>query len=415
MLSTVGRTVRKSVRPGVTSRTAAKRVPAQPKRQHQHQQHRCFAVGQDHEVWRYEGGTDNTPKVKRRDGTFGEIDKTRGFIDYYRNPDPYRDPLERVFDWGEINSDGHDPVERTVQAARCMDCGTPFCHQTGTGCPLGNKVPEWNALVHQGRWHEASNRLLETNNFPEFTGRVCPAPCEGSCVLGINQNPVTIKTMEQTISDKAWESGWMVPKPPALRSGKHVAIIGSGPAGLAAADELNKAGHYVTVYERSDRVGGLMMYGVPNMKTDKEDVVQRRVDLMAEEGVQFVVNAHVGRNIDAREVYDSADAMVLAVGATKPRDLPIEGRDSTGVHFAMDFLHQVRSALPQQSSIPEAPTSPLLFCRKLALWRVCSASTCRATAAIAQQFRAGHGSRGDLGAMFQPRDLIRRRHATSIP
>lgn len=238
-----------------------------------------------------------------------------------------------------------------------MNCGVPFCHQTDTGCPLGNKVPEWNELVHKGRWQEASNRLLETNNFPEFTGRVCPAPCEGSCVLGINQNPVTIKTMEQTISDKAWESGWMTPKPPPFRSGKTVAVIGSGPAGLAAADQLNKAGHRVTVYERSDRVGGLMMYGVPNMKTDKEDVVQRRVDLMAAEGVEFVVNAHVGRNVDVREVHANADAVVLAVGATKPRDLAIDGRDADGVHFAMEFLHKVRAeahgGMRARSWVPE--------------------------------------------------------------
>lgn len=224
-----------------------------------------------------------------------------------------------------------------------MGCGVPFCHQTGSGCPLGNKIPEWNELVHKGRWQEASDRLLETNNFPEFTGRVCPAPCEGSCVLGINQKPVTIKTMEQTISDKAWESGWMTPRPPAFRSGKVVSIVGSGPAGLAAADQLNKAGHSVTVYERSDRAGGLMMYGVPNMKTDKEDVVQRRVDLMAAEGVKFETNAHVGKNVDPKQLHAASDALVLAVGATKPRDLPVDNRDAAGVHFAMEFLHAVRA------------------------------------------------------------------------
>lgn len=193
--------------------------------------------------------------------------------------------------------------------------------QDHSGCPLGNKIPEWNELVYQGRWREALDRLLETNNFPEFTGRVCPAPCEGACVLGIIENPVTIKTMECTIIDKGWEMGWMVPRPPPKRTGKRVAIVGSGPAGLAAADQLNKAGHTVTVYERSDRVGGLMMYGVPNMKTDKIDIVQRRVDLMAAEGVQFVVNAHVGADpaFSVEKLRSESNAVVLACGATKPR------------------------------------------------------------------------------------------------
>ncbi|KAL6784262.1 GLT1 [Auxenochlorella protothecoides x Auxenochlorella symbiontica] len=244
-------------------------------------------------------------------------------------------------DWGEVHA--HLPAEQhaqllNTQSARCMDCGTPYCLNRTTGCPLGNLIPEWNALVWQGRWREALDRLLETNNFPEFTGRVCPAPCEGSCVLGINQNPVTIKTMEVSIIDKAWEEGWMVPRPPAVRTGKRVSIIGGGPAGLAAADQLNKAGHTVTLYERADRIGGLMMYGVPNMKTDKEGIVQRRVDLMAAEGVQFVTSAHIGREVDVRDIRASSDALILAAGATKPRDLPIEGRSLKGVHFAMEFL-----------------------------------------------------------------------------
>ncbi|CAL8462475.1 g2008 [Coccomyxa elongata] len=271
----------------------------------------------------------------------GEPVKHRGFIDYRRSPMPYRDVNERSKDYGEVLA--KLPVaERadllSTQSARCMDCGTPFCHQTSTGCPLGNKIPEWNALVYQGRWKDALYRLLETNNFPEFTGRVCPAPCEGSCVLGINEPPVTIKTMEVSIIDKAYEMGWMVPRPPAVRTGRTVAIIGSGPAGLAAADQLNKMGHTVTVFERADRIGGLMMYGVPNMKTDKENIVQRRVDLMAAEGVRFVTNAHVGKNVDIKDVRTQHDAVMLAAGATKPRDLPIPGREAEGVHFAMEFL-----------------------------------------------------------------------------
>lgn len=218
-----------------------------------------------------------------------------------------------------------------------MDCGTPYCLNRATGCPLGNLIPEWNTLVWQGRWREALDRLLATNNFPEFTGRVCPAPCEGSCVLGINQNPVAIKTMEVSIIDRAFKEGWIIPQPPASRTGRRVSIIGSGPAGLAAADQLNKMGHAVTVFERADRIGGLMMYGVPNMKTDK-NIVQRRVDLMAAEGVRFVTNAAVGKDVDVRQIKELSDALVLAAGATKPRDLPIEGRELNGVHFAMEFL-----------------------------------------------------------------------------
>jgi len=270
--------------------------------------------------------------------------KIRGFVEYEREPLGYRDAMERLKDWKEVHK--HDPSETTAtllatQSARCMDCGTPFCHQTGSGCPLGNKIPEWNELVHQGRWRDALDRLHETNNFPEFTGRVCPAPCEGSCTLGIIENPVTIKSIECTIVDRGFDEGWIVPKPPARRTGKSVAVVGSGPAGLAAADQLNKAGHKVTVYERADRVGGLMMYGVPNMKADKMEIVQRRVDILAAEGIDFVVNAHIGQegHPSIAQLRDSTDAIVLACGATKPRDLPVDGRDLDGVHFAMDFLH----------------------------------------------------------------------------
>lgn len=271
----------------------------------------------------------------------GDTTKLGGFKLYERSPLPYRPVEERLADWNEVTGRLPDQEENELlktQSARCMDCGTPFCKQRVSGCPLGNLIPEWNALVWQGRWREALDRLLATNNFPEFTGRVCPAPCEGACVLGINQNPVTIKSIEVSIIDRGFEEGWIVPRPPKVRNGKKVAIIGSGPAGLAAADQLNKAGYFVTVYERADRIGGLMMYGVPNMKTDKIDVVQRRVDLMAAEGVAFVTGAHVGRDVDIKPIYNEYDAVILAAGATKPRDLPIDGRNLSGVHFAMEFL-----------------------------------------------------------------------------
>ncbi|KAK4273901.1 hypothetical protein QN277_017207 [Acacia crassicarpa] len=267
--------------------------------------------------------------------------KHRGFVAYEREGVQYRDPNIRVNDWKEVMEEGKPGPLLKTQSARCMDCGTPFCHQENSGCPLGNKIPEFNELVYQNRWREALDRLLETNNFPEFTGRVCPAPCEGSCVLGIIENPVSIKSIECAIIDKAFEEGWMVPRPPPKRTGKRVAIVGSGPAGLATADQLNKMGHTVTVYERADRIGGLMMYGVPNMKADKVDVVQRRVNLMADEGVNFVVNANVGvdPSFSLDRLREENDAIVLTVGATKPRDLPVPGRDLSGIHFAMEFLH----------------------------------------------------------------------------
>nr|XP_019707381.1 glutamate synthase 1 [NADH], chloroplastic isoform X2 [Elaeis guineensis] len=267
--------------------------------------------------------------------------KHRGFLAYERESISYRDPNARINDWEEVAVESKPGPLLKTQSARCMDCGTPFCHQENSGCPLGNKIPEFNELVHQNRWREALDRLLETNNFPEFTGRVCPAPCEGSCVLGIIENPVSIKSIECAIIDKAFEKGWMVPRPPLGRTGKRVAIVGSGPAGLAAADQLNKMGHWVTVFERADRIGGLMMYGVPNMKADKVDIVQRRVDLMAKEGITFVVNANVGKDpaysLDRLRVEN--DSIILACGATKPRDLPVPGRELSGIHFAMEFLH----------------------------------------------------------------------------
>ncbi|KAK1431855.1 hypothetical protein QVD17_08595 [Tagetes erecta] len=267
--------------------------------------------------------------------------KHRGFVAYEREGVSYRDPAIRMEDWNEVMEETKPGPLLKTQSARCMDCGTPFCHQDNSGCPLGNKIPEFNELVYQNRWRDALDRLLETNNFPEFTGRVCPAPCEGSCVLGIIENPVSIKNIECSIIDKAFDEGWMVPRPPLTRTGKKVAIIGSGPAGLAAADQLNRVGHTVTVFERADRIGGLMMYGVPNMKADKIDVVQRRVDLMAKEGVNFVVNANVGTDpsYSIERLHKDNDAVILAVGSTKPRDLPVPGRELSGVHFAMEFLH----------------------------------------------------------------------------
>lgn len=276
--------------------------------------------------------------------------KPTGFLEFQRKTISDRAPLERLKDWEEIHDERDDRLV-SIQGARCMDCGTPYCH-TGimlkgmaTGCPVNNLIPEFNDLVFRGRWKDALARLLKTNNFPEFTGRVCPAPCEGSCVLGVIQPPVTIKNIECSIIDRGWEEGWVTAKPPASRTGKKVAVIGSGPAGLACADQLNKAGHEVTVFEREDRIGGLLMYGIPNMKLDKEGVVERRVNLMREEGIRFVTNAHVGVTHDIREIRKANQAVVLCCGATQARDLPIEGRDLKGIHFAMDFLTTNTKAL----------------------------------------------------------------------
>ena len=269
--------------------------------------------------------------------------KPTGFLEFQRELPTDRAPLERVADWKEFHH--HLPeADLKKQGARCMDCGIPFCH-TGqlvsgmaSGCPIHNLIPEWNDLVYRGLWREALGRLHKTNNFPDFTGRVCPAPCEGSCVLGINNPPVTIKNIEQAIADHGWDNGWITPEPPKKRTGKKVAVIGSGPAGLCAAAQLNKAGHLVTVFERADRPGGLLMYGIPNMKLDKDQVVMRRIKQMEVEGITFVCNTEVGKNYPAEKLLKEFDAVVLATGATKPRDLPIEGRQLKGIHFAMDFL-----------------------------------------------------------------------------
>src|SRR5690242_17493750 len=268
--------------------------------------------------------------------------KATGFMEYNRELPPDRSPLERVKDWNEFHE--HFPEEKLrQQGARCMDCGIPFCH-TGqliggmaSGCPVNNLIPEWNDHVYRGLWKEALERLHKTNNFPEFTGRVCPAPCEGSCVLGLNELPVTIKNIEAAIIDNGFAQGWVQPEAPVKRTGKKVAVIGSGPSGLACAAQLNRAGHLVTVYERADRIGGLLMYGIPNMKLDK-GIVQRRIDVMAAEGVKFVTNAHVGVDMSAAELKQKFDALVLCTGATKGRDLPIPGRELQGIYMAMDFL-----------------------------------------------------------------------------
>jgi glutamate synthase (NADPH/NADH) small chain len=261
--------------------------------------------------------------------------KPTGFKEFERKKVEWRLPVVRLEDYKEIYTDPTEEHLRT-QGARCMDCGVPFC-QSASGCPIQNLIPEWNDLVYTGRWREALDRLHKTNNFPEFTGRVCPAPCEGSCVLGITNPPVTIKNIENAIIDRGFQEGWVTASPPASRSGKNIAIIGSGPAGLAAADQLNKVGHSVTVYERADRIGGLLTYGIPNMKLDK-GVVQRRLDLMAAEGVKFVTGADVGRTVDPKQLQAENHAILLATGATKPRDLPIPGRNLNGIHFAMEFL-----------------------------------------------------------------------------
>jgi len=269
--------------------------------------------------------------------------KPTGFLEYLREIPADRPPLERVRDWNEFHLHMEEKNLRN-QGARCMDCGVPFCH-TGklisgmaSGCPINNLIPEWNDLVFRGLWQEALERLHKTNNFPEFTGRVCPAPCEGSCVLGINEPPVTIKNIEYSIIEKGWDEGWVVPNAPKVRTGKKVAVIGSGPAGLSAAAQLNAAGHAVTVFERADRPGGLLMYGIPNMKLDKKAVVLRRIQLMEQEGVKFVCNANVGVTHDAAQLRKDFDSIVICTGATLPRDLPIEGRAHGGIHFAMEFL-----------------------------------------------------------------------------
>jgi glutamate synthase (NADPH/NADH) small chain len=273
--------------------------------------------------------------------------KVTGFLEYTREMPTRRPPAERIKDWFEI----YQPFpEESVKAqgARCMDCGVPFCH---TGCPVNNIIPDWNDLVFRGRWREAIRVLHSTNNFPEFTGRICPAPCEASCVLAINEPAVTIKNIEKTIIDHAWERGWIVPEPAAKKTGKRIAVIGSGPAGLAAAQQLARAGHAVTVFEKSDRIGGLLRYGIPNFKMEKQ-LIDRRIEQMRREGVEFVVNVNIGVNKPASELRSEFHAIVLAGGAEHPRDLKVPGRELKGIHFAMDFLPQANKVC-EGDSVPD--------------------------------------------------------------
>lgn len=293
-------------------------------------------------------GYTDEPKVKDieesvQDGVIEQrkldmvLDKTRGFIKYKRETGIYRNAVERQKDWDEVYNLPHVRKNLKVQAARCMECGVPFCQSNSHGCPLGNIIPRWNDLIFNGEWREALNQLLQTNNFPEFTGRVCPAPCEGACVLGISEPAVTIKNIECAIIDHAYEQGWIQPEIPENRTGKKVAIIGSGPAGLASAQQLNRAGHTVTVYERNDRPGGLLQYGIPTMKLSKA-VVKRRLDLMEAEGIKFKCNMNVGVDVKASDLVSDYDAVLITTGATWPRDLPLPNRDLKGIHFAMEFL-----------------------------------------------------------------------------
>ena len=280
--------------------------------------------------------------------------KATGFLELDRQVESYREVDVRINDYDEIFSGSHNLDLLQEQGSRCMDCGVPFC-QSSNGCPIDNLIPEWNDLVYKNEWQEALERLEKTNNFPEFTGRVCPAPCEGSCVLGLNNPAVTIKKIELAIVDKGFEEGWIKPKVIESRSGKNIAIVGSGPAGLAAADELNKMGHSVKVYERSDRIGGLLMYGIPNMKLGK-DVVERRVQLLESEGIEFITNVDIGKDLTTKELKETCDAVIFATGATQARDLPAENRDAKGIYPAMDFLTSNTKSLldsgqPDQSDL----------------------------------------------------------------
>jgi glutamate synthase (NADPH/NADH) small chain len=274
------------------------------------------------------------------------VGKVTGFKEYQRETPTRRPVAERIHDYFEVYQPFPEEKVR-VQGARCMDCGIPFCH---TGCPVNNIIPDWNDLVYRDRWKDAIRILHATNNFPEFTGRICPAPCEAACVLGINEPPVTIKLIEKTIVDRAWEEGWILPEPPESRTGKRVAVVGSGPSGLAAAQQLNRAGHDVTVFEKADRIGGLLRYGIPDFKLEKR-VVDRRIEQMMAEGVQFQLNAHVGGNIPAQDLRKEYDALVLSGGAENPRDLNVPGRELKGIYFAMQFL-------PQQNKVVAGDTIP---------------------------------------------------------
>src|SRR5690349_22678103 len=270
--------------------------------------------------------------------------KTTGFLEHTRELPQRRAVVERINDWFEVYHEFPEDKVRT-QAARCMDCGIPFCH---IGCPVNNIIPDWNDLTYRDEWKEAIRVLHSTNNFPEFTGRLCPAPCEAACVLGINEPPVAIKLIEKTIIEHAFREGWIRPEPPQERTGKRVAVVGSGPAGLAAAQQLTRAGHWVTVFEKSDRIGGLLRYGIPNFKMEKH-LIDRRLAQMSAEGVEFLPNSHVGHNVPVEDLRKEFDAILLAGGAEQPRDLGVPGRDLQGIHYAMQFL-------PQQNKVCEGDT-----------------------------------------------------------
>jgi len=308
--------------------------------------------------------------------------KPTGFLEYERRTARERPFEERLKNWQEFQVRPSDEL-LMKQGARCMDCGIPFCH-TGTelnrlttGCPIHNLIPEFNDLVYRGHWKEAYLRLSRTNNFPEFTGRICPAPCEGSCVLGINQPPVTIKLIENAIIERAFDEGWVRPRRPEVRSGRQVAVVGSGPAGLACADQLNQAGHRVTVFERNDRIGGLLTYGIPNMKLDK-GIVERRVELLRSEGIRFITNCEVGVQQSGRELLSEFDAVVLAIGAAKPRDLDIPGRNLDGIHFAMDYLVDcTQSVLGQKEARLSASGKDVVVIGGGDTGTDCVASACR--------------------------------------
>jgi glutamate synthase (NADPH) small chain len=326
--------------------------------------------------------------------------KPDGFLKYPRSLPVLRDPAERVSRWDEFHL-SLDENELRRQAARCMNCGTPFCHFGSaiegitTGCPIHNLIPDWNDLVYQGKWHEAYELLSSTNNFPEFTGRICPAPCENSCILGINADPVVIKEIEVSIIDHAFNEGWVISESPQIRSGKKIAVIGSGPAGLACGDELNKRGHNVTVLEREDRIGGLLVYGIPSMKLDKV-VVERRVELMAAAGIEFRTNVSVGEDISAQELRREFDAIVLCCGATQPRDLQIEGRDLREIHFAMELLTENTKRL-LSDDIPDSDICNLKDKKVLVIGGGDTGTDCVATA-----IRLGCNSLVQFEIMPQP-------------
>jgi len=294
-------------------------------------------------------------EIARLFGMEGFMGKPTGFMEYKRAVSPAQRPKERIKHFNEF----HSPLnmeQRRCQGARCMECGVPFC-QSGmilggmaSGCPLNNLIPEWNDLIYRGNMQQALKRLFKTNNFPEFTGRVCPAPCEAACTCGLNGDPVTIKENELAIIEYGYANGYIKPEPPAIRTGKKVAVIGSGPAGLAAADQLNKRGHLVTVFERSDRIGGLLMYGIPNMKLEKQ-FIERRISIMKEEGITFITGANVGAGYDAESVLNEFDSVILACGASKPRDINVPGRDSKGIYFAVDYLKSATKDILEAANV----------------------------------------------------------------